>query len=310
MANTARGVFCAAATPLDENLNPDHIRLAEHCRRLLADGCHGIALLGSTGEANSFSSAERMAMLEAVVAAGIAPEKLLPGTGLPAYVETAALTKHALSLGVATVVMLPPFYYKAVTDQGLIDSYSRVIEMVADSRLRIVLYHIPPISQMPISNAVIEGLLARYPQTIVGLKDSSGDLEHMKGLVAAFPQMSILAGADPFMLELLGRGGGGCITATSNVVGADLRVVYDHHADPARRAEVEAAQKRIVAYRTASTKFPQMATIKAMVGLRAGDDGWNRLRPPLLALTAAQQAELAATLASLQAQPSSSVVMP
>lgn len=296
MMNTARGVFCAAATPLDGNLNPDHARLAEHCRRLLDDGCHGIALLGSTGEANSFSSAERMAMLEAVVAAGIAPEALLPGTGLPSYVETAALTQHALSLGVTTVVMLPPFYYKGVSDQGLIDAYSRVIEAVADSRLRIVLYHIPPISQIAITDGVVEGLLARYPETIVGLKDSSGDLEHMKGLAARYPQLSILAGADPFMLEMLGLGGGGCITATSNVVASSLRVIYDHHADLARRGEVEEAQKRIVAYRTASTKFPQLPSIKAMVALRTGDDGWLRVRPPFIALTAAQKAELAATL--------------
>lgn len=301
MANMARGVFCASATPLDENLNPDHARLAAQCRRLLDDGCHGIALLGSTGEANSFSSAERMAMLEAVVAAGIPAEKLLPGTGVPAYTETAALTRHALSLGVTTVVMLPPFYYKAVTDQGLIDSYSRVIEAVADSRLKIVLYHIPPISQIPIPNGVIEALLERYPGTIVGVKDSSGDLDHMKGLVASFPRLSILAGADPFMLELLGLGGGGCITATSNVISSSLRVIYDHFAHPARRAEVEAAQKRIVAYRTASTKFPQIATIKAMVALRTGDDGWSRIRPPLIALTAAQKAELATTLAAIKA---------
>jgi len=271
------------------------------CRRLLDDGCHGIALLGSTGEANSFSSAERMALLEAVVAAGIPAEKLLPGTGLPAYTETAALTRHALSLGVTTVVMLPPFYYKAVSDQGLIDSYARVIEAVADSRLRIILYHIPPISQIPIPNAVIEALLARYPQTIVGLKDSSGDLEHMKGLIAAFPQLSILAGADPFMLELLGLGGGGCITATSNVAASSLRVVYDHFADPERRGEVEAAQQRIVAYRAASTRFPQVASIKAMVALRAGDAGWSRTRPPFVPLTAAQQAELAAMLDSIPA---------
>ena len=299
MMNTARGVFCAAATPLDENLNPDHARLAEHCGRLLDDGCHGTALLGSTGEANSLSSAERMAMLEAVVAGGIPADRLLPGTGVPAYTETAALTKHALSLGVTTVVMLPPFYYKGVTDQGLIDSYCRVIEAVADSRLRIVLYHIPPISQIAITNGVIEGLLARYPETIVGLKDSSGDLAHMKDLVTDFPQLSILAGADPFMLELLGLGGGGCITATSNVVAASLRLVYDHHADPARRAEVEAAQKRIVAYRTASTKFPQIATVKTMVALRTGDDGWSRIRPPFIALSDEQKAELAATLAGI-----------
>lgn len=299
MHQTIKGVFCASATPLDENLAPDHKRLAEHCQRLIADGCHGVALLGSTGEANSFSSSERMAMLEAVVAAGVAGNQLLPGTGLAAYTETVALTKHALSVGVETVVMLPPFYYKGVSDRGLIDSYSRVIDGVADDRLKIILYHIPPISQVPLSHDLVAALCEKYPSTIVGIKDSSGDFEHMKGLVAAFPHLSVLAGADPFMRDLLKLGGGGCITATSNLVARDLRFIYDNIADPAQADAVEAAQKRIVAYRTASNSYTQIPTIKAMVGWRTRDDGWSRVRPPFVALTAEEKVKLAETLAAL-----------
>jgi 4-hydroxy-tetrahydrodipicolinate synthase len=226
-----RGVFSAAATPLNADLSPDHGALAAHCRQLLEDGCHGIALLGSTGEANSFSSDERRALLEAVVGAGISPDQLLPGTGLSALPETVALTRHALSLGVTRVVMLPPFYYKGVSEQGLFDAYSQVIDAVADDRLRIVLYHIPPISQIPLSHELIARLCERYPGTIAGVKDSGGQLEHMASLAKTFPQLAILAGADPFLLPLMQAGGSGCITATSNLAARELRAVFDKHAD-------------------------------------------------------------------------------
>jgi 4-hydroxy-tetrahydrodipicolinate synthase len=293
MPSNPTGVFCAAATPLDAELNPDYGALAQHCLRLLDDGCHGIALLGSTGEANSFSSAERMAMLDAVVVGGVPAERLLPGTGLPAAPDTIALTRHALSLGVTTVVMLPPFYYKNVSDTGLIDSYSRVIDGVADDRLRIVLYHIPPISQIPITLPVIEALSARYPATIAGIKDSSGDYEHMKTLVRNFPGLSVLAGADPLMLPLLKEGGAGCITATANLIGADLRYIFDNHTDSAVAAEIEAAQMRVTAMRTIANTYVQIPSVKAMIASRSGQSSWARVRPPLMALAEGERAALA-----------------
>lgn len=292
MAGPIKGVFCAAATPVDENLNPDHQRLGAHARRLLDDGCHGVAMLGSTGEANSFSLAERKAMLEAVVNSGVPGEKLLPGTGVPAFPETIELTRHALSLGVRTVVMLPPFYYKGVSNQGLIESYSRVIDGVGDARLQVILYHIPPIAQIAIPAEVIAALVEKYPGTIVGVKDSGGDLEHMKMLVKSFPSLSILAGADPFMLPLLKEGGAGCITATSNLVGAELRTVFDKFDTPEAAGEVEAAQARIVALRTLSNSYVQIPTIKAMVAHRTEDEGWCRVRPPFVALDVEQRKAL------------------
>lgn len=287
-----RGVFCAALTPLTEDLAPDHARFVAHCRRLLEEGCDGIALLGTTGEANSFSTGERQALLEAAVRAGIAPDRLLPGTGVAALTETVALTRHALSLGVRTVVMLPPFYYKGVTDDGLFAAYAEVVERVADPRLRVVLYHIPQFSAVPITFPVIERLRARYPGTFAGIKDSAGDLAHMEALVERFPGLAVLAGADPLMLPLLRKGGAGCITATSNLVAADLAFVFRHFADPARADEVEAAQARVVAARNRASRFAQMASLKALLAQRTGDEGWRRLRPPLLPLSAEEAAAL------------------
>ena len=286
MAGVIKGVFCAATTPLDENLNPDLPKLAEHAKRLLADGCHGVAMLGSTGEANSFSLNERKSMVDAVVASGVPGEQLMPGTGVPAAPETIELTKHALAAGVRTVVMLPPFYYKGVSDQGLIDSYSRVIDGVGDNRLQVILYHIPPISQIAIPVDVIHALLTKFPGTFVGVKDSGGDIEHMKMLVKTFPDLSILAGADPFMLPLLKEGGAGCITATSNLVGAQLRTVYDNFDKPDFADAVEAAQARIVKLRNLSNSYVQIPTMKTMVAHRTKDDAWCRVRPPFVSLDA------------------------
>lgn len=288
------GVFCAALTPLTAALEPDHALFVAHCRRLLAEGCDGIAMLGTTGEANSFSTGERQALLEAAVAAGIPPGRLLPGTGVTALTETVVLTKHALSLGVTTVVMLPPFYYKGVTDDGLFAAYAEVVERVADPRLRVVLYHIPQFSAVPIPFPVIERLRARFPGTFAGIKDSAGDLAHMEALVEHFPGLAVLAGADPLMLPLLRKGGAGCITATSNLVAADLAFVFRHFADATRAAEVDAAQQRIVAARNRVSRFAQMASLKAMLAARDGEPGWRRMRPPLTWLAPEDEASLLA----------------
>lgn len=286
------GVFSAALTPLDADLAPDHATFVGHARWLLEEGCDGIALLGTTGEANSFSVGERKALLEAAVGAGIAPERLLPGTGVAALTETVELTRHALSLGVRTVVMLPPFYYKNVSDDGVFAAYAEVIERVGDARLRVVLYHIPQMSAVPLSHALIERLIARFPDIVVGIKDSAGDIGNMLAMVERFPGFSVLAGADPLLLPLRRQGGAGCITATSNLVARDLAFIYRHALDESRAGEVEAAQERVVAMRNRASRFAQMASLKMLTAQRTGHEGWARMRPPLLALDAAEKASL------------------
>ena len=295
------GVFCAALTPLDAELTPDHARFVEHCRYLLDEGCDGIALLGTTGEANSFSVAERTALLEAVVAAGIVPQRLLPGTGVAALTETIALTRHALSVGVDTVVMLPPFYYKNVSDDGIYASYSEVVQRIGDARLKVVLYHYPQMSAQPISHALIERLRKTYPAVFTGIKDSSGDFANMTAMVERFPGFAVLGGADPLMLPLLRKGGAGCITATSNLVARSLAYVYKHSRDSDDDAALKVAQARIVKARELVSRFPQMASLKALVAERTGHSGWQRLRPPLESLPPAQVKELLADAAAFAA---------
>lgn len=295
------GVYCAAVTPLNADLSPDRKRLGEHCLSLLADGCHGIALLGTTGEANSFSVAERKAILEAALEAGVTPDQLAPGVGVAAIPDTVELVRHALSTGITRVVMLPPFYYKNVSDDGLFAAYARIIEAVADPRLKVVLYHIPQTSAVPLSRPLVKRLVAAFPDTVIGLKDSSGDFANMQGLVEDNPGFAVMAGADPLLLPLLKLGGAGCITATSNLVPALLRTIYDHHADSARSAEIASAQARIEAARSLLNGYGQLPTVKAVLALRSGDPGWSRVRPPLMPFDPSKLGELEARWSALPA---------
>lgn len=300
MSFAVSGVNSAVATPVDADLNPDIGLLAAHCRWLLDTGCDGLAILGTTGEANSFSVAERQAIVEGVLKAGIAPTQLLPGTGCAAGPDTVALTKHALANGVQRVVMLPPFYYKTPTDEGLFAAYARVIEAVGDDRLRVLLYHIPQMSAVPLSYALIGRLIEAFPGIVVGIKDSSGDRDNLLGMVKAFPGFSVIAGPDPLFLDLLRADGAGCITGASNLIPDVLRTIYDSwQTDPAK---AEAAQGKAIAWRNLTMTYAQMPTIKALIGARTGETGWRRVRPPLVALGEEQAVEISAKAASLRAQ--------
>ncbi len=295
------GVFCAAATPLDAELNPDLPRFVAHCRRLIAEGCDGVALLGTTGEANSFSVRERQQILEGVLAGGLTTKQLVPGVGVAAIPDTIELTRHALGLGVERVVMLPPFYYKGVSDDGLFASYARVIEGVGDGRLRVILYNIPQTSAVPLSIDLVARLIAAYPGTVVGIKDSSGNLANMLAMVGLDPDFAVLSGADPLMLPVLQAGGAGAITGTSNLIAPDLRTVFDGWADPSREAAVQAAQRRLEAWRTLTLSFThQLAAIKAMLAVKYDDAGWLRVRPPLVPFTTAQMEDVRARMAALE----------
>src|SRR5262244_2717910 len=169
MAHSISGVWVPALTPFDTSLKVDEKRFIDYCRWLLERGADGLAVFGTTSEATSLGLLERQGLLEKLIAAGIPPGRLLPGTGLSAVPETVALTRHAVGLGCTGVLMLPPFYYKNVSDEGLVAAYSETIERVGDARLRLYLYHIPQMSGVPITLGAIERLLNRYPGTVVGI---------------------------------------------------------------------------------------------------------------------------------------------
>jgi 4-hydroxy-tetrahydrodipicolinate synthase len=287
-------VFAPVTTPFGADLAPDPRRFTAHCRWLLAHGCAGLAPFGTTSEANSLSVGEREALLDALLADGVPADRLMPGTGCCALPDSVRLTAHAVRRGCAAVLMLPPFYYKNVSDDGLFRSFAEVIERVADARLQLYLYHIPPVSQVPITLALIERLLKRYPGTVAGVKDSSGDWANTKAMLDAFAKsgFDVFAGSEVFLLANMQNGGKGCITATGNINPAAINKVYESWQAP----NAEALQKDITATRAVMQKYPMMAALKAVIAHYGRDPEWATVRPPLVELAPEQSKALIAEL--------------
>src|SRR5215510_13932851 len=213
------GVLAPVITPFRKDYTPDAQRFVRHCRWLLKSGCAGLAVFGTNSEANSMSVAEKRSLLEALVGGGVPASALMPGTGHCALSDSIEMTRAAVELGCAGVLMLPPFYYKGVPDEGLYRNFAEVIERVGDERLQMYLYHIPPVSQVPISLELIDRLLGKYPGIVAGVKDSSGDWKNTKAMLDAFAKRNfdVFAGSEVFLLDNMRNGGKGCITATGNV---------------------------------------------------------------------------------------------
>jgi len=291
-----RGVLVPALTPFHHDLGVDVERFVDHCRWLLAEGANGLAVFGTTSEANSLTIAERTTLLERLIECGIPPGVLMPGTGCCALPDTVALTRHAVEHRCFGVLLLPPFYYKGVSDDGIFASVAEVIQRVADSRLRVYLYHIPPMAGVGFSLPLIERLLKAYPGVVAGLKDSSGDWKNTQALLEAFPGFEVFPGSETHMLDALRLGGAGCISATANVNVAAIGKLVRGWTTP----DADAMQRDIGAVRAAIQKFPMVAANKSILAELQEADGWNVLRPPLLPLAADAKAQLFSSLEALQ----------
>src|SRR5215475_1731273 len=307
-----RGVLAPVATPFKADLAPDPERFVKHCRWLVSQNC-GLAPFGTTSEANSMSKDERMSLLDALVGAGIDPSRMMPGTGCCSITETVELTAHAVRHGCAGVLMLPPFYYKDVTEEGLYRYFSEVVQRVGDARLRIYLYHIPPVAVVGITPNLVERLLNAYPSATAGMKDSSGDWDNTKTFLDAFAGEScqsgsdfdVFVGSETFLLANMRNGGTGTISATANVNPAAIHELYQKSSGvcakrrgdtkalgtSASTTDLDVLQVRLNVVREvfSSRKFPSMvAAIKQAIAIYANDPEWTRVRPPLVELTTAQ----------------------
>jgi len=289
------GVVAATLTPLRPDGMPDIALLLEHCRGLLARGCTSIVLLGTTGEANSFTVAERQSIAEGVRGA-LPADKLIVGTGCCASGDTIALTRHALSLGITRALVLPPFYYKKVSDDGIFDAFVAAIEGVGDERLRIYLYLIPQFSGIEMSVGLIERLSLAFPNQIAGLKDSSGQWPATQTLCRALgARMDVLVGSETFLHRALAEGASGCVSATANVNAARITELFAQYNSPGATS----LEQRVDATRAAFEKYPMVPALKAYLAATSGNGTWRNVRPPLRPLsgeeTQALMKEAAAT---------------
>ncbi len=284
------GVNAAVLTPMRTDLSVDLERMAAHCRWLLANGCNNLGVLGTTGEANSIGLSERMEVLAGLVERGIPAGRMLPGTGVPALTDTVLLTRQAAELGCRGALLLPPFYYKNPTEDGLFAFFSEVINRVGGN-IKYYLYNFPQQSAVPFSVDLIGRLLKAFPGAIKGVKDSSGNYDNGRAYVENFARegFEVYAGDDTLLRPLLQLGSAGCITAAANVnspVAAQVYANWNNDVGARMHETLSATRKAIV---SAPAAIP---ALKALMARHTGDAAWHNMRPPHLKLTGEQQARL------------------
>ncbi len=296
-ANLARpiapkGVICALLTSLTASLEPDLPRMVEHGRWLLDNGCDGLSMLGTTGEANSLSMKQRLGLLEGLVKAGLPASRMIPGVGAPSAGDATEYARHALGLGCGGQLLLPPFFYKNPPEDGLFAFYARVIEGVADARMRLYLYHIPQISAVPIPHSLVERLIGAFPGIVTGVKDSSGDWNYAETLLKRIPGLAVYCGSEIFLLPNLRAGGAGCISGTVNFTAPLAARVRDAARDRSRDTEAESLRARLDGLRRAIESRPLIPALKALQAEITGKADWARVLPPFVQLSDAQRSEL------------------
>jgi len=284
------GVLSPVITPFKRDLSPDADRFVKHCKWLMKSGCAGLAVFGTNSEANSMSVDEKLELLEALIRGGVPAASLMPGTGHCALTDSVKMTREAVRMGCGGVLMLPPFYYKGVSDEGLFRNFSEIIERVGDDRLRLYLYHIPPVANVGITLKLIEMLLARYPGIVAGAKDSSGDWKNTKAMLDQFKDagFDVFPGSEVFLLDGLRAGGKGCITATGNVNPGPISEVFKNWRGP----DADKLQAGITATRMIMQKVPMIPALKAVTAHFGNDPQWKTVRPPLTELSADQEKQV------------------
>jgi len=276
-SRTLRGVIAAAPTPVTDAMQPDLPRFVSLCRWLLDNGCDALNVCGTTGEATSFTVAQRMAIMSAAAEA-LPLERLMAGTGAAAVGDAVALTAHAAALGLAGALLLPPFYYKGVSDDGVVAYFERVVAATAAKPIDLYLYNFPLLSGVPYTPDLVARLRAAFPGRIAGLKDSSGDLAYAATIAAIAPDLAVFPGSEGVLIRARAGEFAGCISASANINAAYCARAF-HDGD-------EAALDTAVAIRTAASRNPLVPSVKAVLAERRGDPALERVLPPLTPLAA------------------------
>jgi len=275
------GVYSAALTPIKEDLTINKDLYLRHCQYLMKQGHDGLAIFGTTGEANSFSIKEKCESIDFLIKNRIDPKVLMPGTGAASVQDSIMMTKHAVKHNVKAVLLLPPFYYKNVTDEGVINYYQKIVEGVGANNLLYVLYHIPQVSGVALNFNIIENLLKLYPNNIAGIKDSSGDTDHMLKTIKYFNDLALFCGHDGLALRVCKRGGAGAITAGTNIAGKLLSFIIHNYKREDEINNFSALQTLMEQIRETLTTSEPISTMKAYFSLVDNISEWNLVMPPL-----------------------------
>ncbi len=286
------GVNAAVLTAMRADLSIDLDLMAAQCRWLMANGCNGLGVLGTTGEANSLGLHERIGLMEGLVERGIPARLMLPGCGVPAITDTVAMARRAGELGCRGVLVLPPFFYKNPSEDGLFAYYSEVAQRLGGT-VKIYFYHFPAQSAVPVTIPLIERLLKAHPGAFQGIKDSTGDFAQTKSYIDAFARdgFEVYCGDDGALLQNLKAGGAGSISAASNVSCATNAQVYANWDNSAGAA----AQVTLSAMRSAVTSAPLIPGLKTLLARHTGNETWLNIRPPHTKISAEVASKLFAT---------------
>jgi len=293
MTTRLRGVIAAVATAVDDSGEPDCARSTALARFLLANGCDGLNVLGTTGEATSFSLEQRKRVMTAYRDAGVPLDRLMVGTGAASVADAVALTRHAAELGFAGALLLPPFYYKGVPDDGLVSYVDTIIAATAAKPIPVYLYHFPAQSGLPWHAKLVGRLLERHGKRIIGLKDSSGDMAYAREVAGISSAFDVFPSTEAVLIEARAGAFAGCISATANL-NADLCA-------RAWRSGDAGALATAVGIRKLFDGKQLVSGVKATLAHIHRDPAWARVQPPLAAFPAADRSAVLAGYDSLRA---------
>lgn len=287
------GVFAATLIPMRNDLSCNEQELARHCQDLMARGCRGIALFGTTGEGTSFSVEERKQVMKKLIAFGISPQRLILGICCSAISDAVHLAQAALEANCLSILVVPPFFYKNVSDEGVIAFYRELIQRTCNPALRLILYHIPQFSGVPFNLSIIKALREEFPDIVIGMKDSEGNLPFIKDILANCPGFKIFAGREHLLSEAVQLGAVGGISGIANVFPELLCSLYEY----GRNQENSNRNLDLKRIREVLQMYPIFPALKSMMEQKNGEK-WHALRPPLTPLTHQQKLALFRALAS------------
>lgn len=289
MTDCIRGLWSAMTTPLDADGMVDHAALARHGKWLLANGCDGLVPFGTTGEGTSFSAVEKLAAVETLLKEGIPASQIALGTGCPAITDSITLTRDMMGLGLVHAMILPPYYYRDVTAEGIEDAFAAIIDGVGSDRLRVTAYHIPQVSGVETPAVALAGLRRRYGPIMAGVKDSTGDWNSFLRFREIAPEIGTLVGAEVLIARALDAGGVGTICGMVNLVPHLVRAMFNGHGGT---AAMQAACAQIEA--------PFISVMKSILAAQTGDAAWRAVRPPFRPVDAAIGVRKAQALAAIR----------